>query len=450
MHKWLLVLGISLALSCKSDGASAPTKGSGQTTPTEPPAIEPPMTEPPPAEPKEPIVTEPTSPSVDPAAMQTTTQGLNDFTIALYKESRKEANTILSPFSVAAALSLLELGAQGETLKSMLAGFGAESSEQHRSGLRGLVHTLKGDGEPIEKYGTQIHPHALRVRNSLWVAKNYVLDANYKRAALELYGAISQTIDVGDPSGSAKAINDWVAEATNNKIKDLIQPSMIGELTRMVLVNAVHFVGRWQEPFMEGNTKDADFYVDGKTVAKVPTMVTGHFFPALDNDEVSIVEMPYWSTSEEAQLAMTIVVPKKRDGLAGLEDKLTSELLTSWLKALTTQVRVTIYLPKWKAESTSMLSEPLGKIGFFALFGPNADLSGISAEGGLHASSVIHKTFINVDERGTEAAAATAIVLAGSAMTEPLDLHVDHPFLYLIRDTKSGVILFIGRITDPR
>ncbi len=389
-------------------------------------------------------------PTLDPAAMATTSKGLNAFTLALYNAVPKKGNTILSPFSVASALSLVELGAKGEAATVLHKAFGASSAEQHRRGLQGLVHVLKGGGGPVTRHGMPIEPHVLRVRNSLWVAESYKINASFVDAAKSYYQAFARSLDVSDPKSSSDAINSWVSDATDAKIIDIMQPALIDEETRMILVNAVHFVGRWQEPFFERRTTDQPFYVDGKKAASVPTMITGHFFRSLDNDDVTIAEMPYWSTSDDAELAMTLIVPKKRKGLKALESKLTNELLTEWLSNLQAQVSVTIHLPKWKAETAERLTNPLGAMGLGPLFS-GANLSGISNEEGLHIDAVLHKTFISVDEKGTEAAAATVIVgVSGGAPSEPIHLRVNHPFLYLIRDTQSGTILFIGRVVDPR
>jgi serpin B len=453
MRSMVFSLGFALCLGmvgCKSENTGTPAANTntavlepGETLSESAPIQEPPVNQ----SPDSPV------PPLDPAAIATTSRGLNAFTLALYKETPKKGNTVLSPFSVAAALSLVELGAKTDSAAALHKVFGADSAEQHRKGLQGLVHMLKGGGGPVEveRYGEPIHPHTLRVGNSLWVAEGYKLDPSFVDAAQTYYEAIVDVIQVSAPEASADKVNAWVREATADKIKDIVQPQSINKLTRMILVNAVHFLGRWHEPFREQNTADRPFHANGKkeTVA-VPTMLTGHYFQSLDNDEVTIAEMPYWSTSEDTEIAMTLIVPKKRDGLEALEAKLSPALLGGWISSLQAQETVTIYLPKWKAETAEELSEPLGEIGLKSLFGPGADLSGISSEEGLQISGVLHKTFISVDEKGTEAAAATAIMMVGGAPAKPIELHADHPFLYLIRDTKSGAILFIGRVVDPR
>lgn len=443
MRLVLFPLCLGLLASCKSESAAPPAANSNTTVTTNTTKVtsEPPSTTESPA---------PATHPVDAAAMAITARGLNSFTVALYNKTPKEKNTLLSPLSVAAALSLVELGAKGDAAAALHKTLGAKSAEQHRRGLQSLVQTISGDGKPIDQHGEKIHPHKLRIGNSLWVAEGYKLNDAFLEAAKSTYQAIASPMDVSDPKASAGKINDWVMAATADKIKDLVGPGDIDELTRMILVNAVHFLGRWKEPFMEMNTADKPFFVNGKDKSvDVPTMVTSYYFQALDNSDVMIAEMPYWSTSDDNEMVMTLVVPKKRDGLAALEAKLSVELLDSWLTNLKAEARVAIHLPKWKAESTAELSDTLSELGLKPLLAADADLSGISAEEGLQLSAIMHKTYISVDEKGTEAAAATAIMMAGSAPSKPIDLIADHPFLYLIRDTKTGTILFIGRVVDP-
>lgn len=390
-------------------------------------------------------------PSADPRDIKSVSNGLNAFTLALYKATPKKGNTVLSPFSVGTALSLVELGAKGESAKALHTLLGAEASDSHRTGLRALTHTLKGGGPPGEKYGEEIQPHVLDLSNSLWLAKGHDIVPTFRTEANDYYHASASSFDVSNPTEAAQQVNAWVSDATNKKIEEIITPASITALTRLILVNAVHFVGRWQEPFEVRNTVDTAFYVNGRQKSvDVPTMRGGHRFDALDTEELMIVDLPYWAARDDVQIVMTVLVPKKRDGLGDLEEKLSPEVLASWLGEMTNQM-VEVALPRWKAATTAELTEVLPAMGIEELFSDKAELSGISDEKGLHLSGVLHKAFINVDEKGTEAAAATAIVLMGSAAPPKLlKFAADRPFLYLIRDKKTGTILFIGRVLDPR
>ncbi len=388
--------------------------------------------------------------NVAPNATLDTAAGINSFSIALYKEVPKSGNTLLSPFSVAAALSLLELGAKGDTGAALLNAFHAKSDKEHRVGLYDLVVQLT-KSETVLEFGVPIHSHTLSINNSLWTALDYPMERKFVSMAKSYYDAEVAAIDVLAPDKSAATINRWVSAATSGKIKEIVSPAMIAPLTRLILVNAIHFVGRWHKPFSERDTEELPFYVDGhKTSHDVATMGISYFFNSLANDEVTLVELPYWSTDESAKFAMTLIVPKKRDGLHAVEAQLTPALLDGWLSSMTTNAMVMLYLPKWQAETGMELSGSLRKIGLGPVFGQDADLSGISSEEGLEVSAVVHKTVITVDEKGTAAAAATSIMTIGAGASEPRIVRADHPFLYLIRDTETGAILFIGRVVDPR
>jgi serpin B len=383
------------------------------------------------------------------AEAQATAKGMNAFSLALYKAVEKKGNTFLSPFSVGAALSLVELGARDETAAALHKLLGASGPEAHRKGLQELGKRVAGSGEPLTEHGYTTVPHVLSIGNSLWVAKDYELVSTFAELAAQFYDAGVQAIDVKKPEETAARVNAWIEDATGGKIKDMISPASISDITRLILVNAIHFKGRWREPFPEGATKPAPFFVDGKKKIEVPTMSTSSYFKSFEDKQVTLVDLPYWSVSPNVEIAMTLVVPKERAGLAAVEASLSPEVLDAWIGKLSASVRVSVHMPRWKTESTLELTEVLKSLGLESLFGPEANLRGVSEEEGLQISSVLHKTYVNVDEKGTEAAAATSMMAAGGMPQKPIDLHVDHPFLYLIRDLNTGAILFIGRVTDP-
>jgi serpin B len=379
------------------------------------------------------------------------TAGLNAFSIALYKATPRRGNAVLSPFSVAMALSLVELGARNASAKALHELLGASSAEAYRADLAGLVEKLSGGGPTVDRYGTAAQPHQLKLGNSLWIARGYSLTPSFVPLAERTYQAVARPLEVSKAVAAARQINAWVSEATNGKIKKIVLPSTITRLTRLILVNAVHFIGRWREPFNERLTQPAPFHVDGREkTTLVPTMFNTAAFRVIADEQVTVLELPYWGDGK-AELAMALVLPKARDGLAALEARLSLARLEGWVKALRSQ-RVAVALPRFKAEASFRLEQVLRDLGLDQLFSAKAaDLSGISPERGLHLSAVVHKTYIKVDEKGTEAAAATAITGKGAgAPAEPLEFRADHPFLYFIRDTKSGTLLFVGRVTDPR
>tara|TARA_R110002096_G_scaffold423452_1_gene630574 strand:+ start:34522 stop:35523 length:1002 start_codon:yes stop_codon:yes gene_type:complete len=328
------------------------------------------------------------------------------------------------------------------------------TANEHRLALRGLLLRLKGATDtkvPAEKEnGDIMPPHALNVSSSLWVANEYPLANGFAASALAHYDAAAKTIDVSHPEQSAAQVNAWVSQATNSKIQAIATAQDITPLTRLLLVNTVHFRGSWWTPFETYNTKDGEFYPEGASEpVMVPTMHGDSSFKGMQDDKVSILEIAYASTRDDVRIAMSLIIPKERDGLRDVESMITPEQLDRWFEKLTSAY-VEVSLPKWRAESSSHLSEVLSRLGIAALFTDEADLSGVSTRKGLRLGQILHKTYIEVDETGTEASATTQMMGPCGEPPVPTEFQIDHPFLYLIRDTKSGVILFIGRMADPR
>jgi len=243
---------------------------------------------------------------------------------------------------------------------------------------------------------------------------------------------------------------------TNNKIHDLIPAQAITEDTKLVLVNAVYFNSRWQIPFEISATVDGDFATsNGETkTARLMDQIDDFNYMSQDTElgGSQLLELPY----KFSEVSMIVILPKKETGLQSLENNLTSEALESALNKLQTSTRVHVTLPKFKVESSFSLADRLKSMGIKAAFDGNAaDFSGISSAARLTISKVEHKVFVDVDEKGTEAAAATAVLMmAGMAMNEappppPIEFRADHPFLFLIRHNQSKAILFFGRVTDP-
>jgi serpin B len=373
---------------------------------------------------------------------------INSFTFELYKQAGPNGNFLLSPYSAAMALAILELGSRGSTKLALdkTLGLGDGGPDAHRS-FAALLHQAEG-GEPGQNYGEETPAHILRVANALWIAKNYELLGEYVESAKNLYAAEIANFDASKAAESAQAINGWVEKKTNDKIKNLVPERAITELTRLIVVNAVYLKARWREPFREENTADRDFFTEDGRKLQVPTMYGGGYLHHHEDEEVQVVQLPYWS-SPGSEMTMVIAVPKKKDALAELEASLSAQKVDGWIGAFGHGM-VHVYLPKWKYETRAMFTEPLKKLGLDELFADEADLSGVSSERGLHVSEVLHKTYINVDEKGTEAAAATAIMVAGAGIPpKPMQFRADRPFLYFIREAKTGAILFIGRVANP-
>ncbi len=255
-------------------------------------------------------------------------------------------------------------------------------------------------------------------------------------------------LDLARAQAASQEINRWVEKQTADKIKDLIKPSDLGRDTRLVLTNAIYFKGDWVKPFDNKDTRPEDFTVSAEKKVKVPLMQQKASFGYRQEETFQVLEMPYAGQ----ELSMVVLLPKKADGLAELEKALSAQRLTGLLSTLGRREVVT-FLPKFKLEAYFELKPTLEALGMKLAFAGQADFSGINSEEELSVSAVIHKAYVDVNEEGTEAAAATAVVVARATVMrrpEPIPVfRADHPFLFLIRDTRSGAILFLGRVEDP-
>jgi serpin B len=383
--------------------------------------------------------------TVSDEARREVADGLNQFTFALYRQAKEPENFCLSPFSAAMALGLLHLGARGETARVLGEALHLPEGSPHEA-LGSLLRTSSG-GKGVEKFGQEVPPHELTVANSIWLARGYRAHEAYLEEARRQFAGKVAEIDVSNPAASARTINDWTANETRDRIKDLVSEDAIGPLTRLIIVNAVYLKAFWREPFREANTRSAAFSTERGARVEAPAMRQSGYFAHARDDAVQVLEMDYWP-AEGAELSMILILPTDRGGLAAVEADLTASRFSTWVAALEREF-VEIQVPKFRIETSLNLREALEATGLSVLFeGP--DLSGISDEEGLHVDGVIHKTFIDVDEKGTEAAAATSVMLVCSALpAEPAKFIADHPFLYAIRDKATGAVLFVGRVADP-
>ncbi|MCX4240128.1 serpin family protein, partial [Paraliomyxa miuraensis] len=396
----------------------------------------------------EPTAPEPTAPMPPAAAAPETVTaiatGFNAFGLDLY---RKVASTpgdqVISPASVALALCMTHAGAKGPSAAEIerALGFGSYPVAEVQSAVGTMLAAYAAPPEGVE----------LAVANRLFGEAKVAFHEPFLERTKSVFAAPLQTMDFrGAPEPSRAEINGWVEQQTRERIQDLLPAGSVDDTTRLVLVNAIYFKSQWMSPFPEHRTAPAPFSAPGGP-HDVPTMtVTEHFRIArLPSEGVSLIELPY----ADPAFAMTVVVPTAVDGLAALEAALTPETLDRWMGALTGE-RVALSLPKFRiAPAESLRLQPvLGELGIRTLFTAEADLTGIAPpREQLQLSEVFHKGFIAVDEKGTEAAAATAVLArAGGMPSEPTVLAVDRPFLYLVRDTKTGLVLFLGRVVDPK
>ncbi|XP_026111388.1 leukocyte elastase inhibitor-like [Carassius auratus] len=370
------------------------------------------------------------------------------FALDLYRAlsaSNAEGNMFFSPLSISAALSMVYLGARGETAKEMAKVLSFSSVSDVHSHFETLTSTINS---PSASY-------ILKLANRLYGEKTFSFLPEYLESTLKLYHADLQAVDfIGAFDESRQLINKWVEEQTENKIKDLLMRGAVNELTRLVLVNAIYFKGNWMHQFETRTTKEMPFKINQNESRPVQMMYQKKKFPFryIPEYEVQVLELPY----VKEELSMLILLPDETqdgsDPLLKLESELTLDKLLDWTKRdkMATQMDTVVYLPKFKLEVESSLSEILQKMGMSSVFQETkADLTGMSSKGGLFLSAVIHKAFIEVNEEGTEASAATActVMLCCAIITKPFI--ADHPFLFFIRHNPTNSILFLGRFRGP-
>jgi serpin B len=381
--------------------------------------------------------------------------GNTAFGFDLYAALREqEGDLFLSPYSISLALAMTYAGARGETAEEMAQTLHFTlPQEQLHPAFNALDLVVRGAGEEPESDASsemEGDPFVLHVANSLWGERTYEFQDPFLDTLARDYGAGLRLVDFAQaPEEARQAINGWVEEQTEERIKDLIPEGAINTLTRLVLANAIYFKAAWSYPFNEGLTKDAPFQqLDGSQV-DVPMMTWTQPERAsyAAGDGYQIVALPYEGGSAE----MLLIVPDQGQ-FAAVEAALDADWLDGALDALQMEPLM-LTMPRFETESEIGLADTLKALGMPAAFDPNrADFSGMDGTTELYISDVFHKAFVNVDEEGTEAAAATAVVVAvESAMPAEsvVELTVDRPFIFLIREQESGAVLFLGRVVDP-
>ncbi len=373
---------------------------------------------------------------------QAVVRGNNAFALDLYRRLKEtEGNLFFSPYSISTALAMTYAGARGKT-EVQMARVLHIALDQER--LHPAVATLDSMIADVEgRGGVQ-----LSVANALWPQLGYALLEEYLALMKAYYGAHVTPIDYADPESARQTINDWVEAKTAGKIRDLIQPGALETLTRLVLTNAIYFKGIWEHKFDEILTGNAPFWVTPTETVSAPMMTQTREFGYAKRDQWQILELPYCDKA----LSLIILLPESVDGIAELEDALTAETLMAWTAKLKSR-DVKVFLPRFKMDHQIELSDTLSSMGMADAFDEDkADFSGIDGRAPwLYISAVLHKAFVDVNEEGTEAAAATAVVMKKRGIRRtPLPIfRADHPFIFLIRENSTQSILFLGRVTNP-
>jgi serpin B len=376
------------------------------------------------------------------------TDGNNAFAFDLYRQLKTgEGNMFYSPYSISAALAMTYAGAVGTTAERMAEAMHYDlPQDKLHPAFNWLDNELARRGEGAE--GKDGEGFRLNVVNAIWGQKDYEFRVAFLDTLAENYGAGLRILDfINEPEPSRVTINDWVSEQTEDRIKDLIPPGGIAPLTRLVLTNAIYFNAAWAHKFTEEATTDLPFYLlDGGSVT-VPMMKQTETFGYAAGDGYQAVEMPY----DGGELSMVVVLPGEGK-FAEFEDGLDYGQAEKIIDNLNDR-RVKLTMPKFEFESDFSLKEALSALGMAEAFSGGADFSGMTGNKDLFISDVVHKAFVLVEEGGTEAAAASAVIMVESAPgpepEEPVTVTIDRPFIFLIRDIETGAILFIGRVVNP-
>ena len=377
-----------------------------------------------------------------PAADSRLTPAMNAFTTAVYKQvAPGSGNLILSPFNIATALSMALAGARGRTAEEIESVLHVSPDPTYDAALGALLGELTAAGN---SKGNELH-----TANGLWVQKGFAIQPEFENTLRIHYHAPLTPLDFkANPEAARSQINRWTEEQTKEKIKDLLPAGSLDSQTRLVLTSAIYFYGKWLAPFAAARTQPAPFTAAAGATAQANFMNQTSDFGYTETASAQILELRYAGTG----IACDVLLPKVATGLSSLEKSITAESLTGWLGGLRSRT-VQVSLPKFHAESEFSLKAALSAMGMPTSFTDKADFSGIDPQHGLAISAVVHKAFVDVAEEGTEAAAATGITMhpTMARMPEPaIVFRADHPFLYLIRDTRTGVVLFIGRLQTPR
>jgi serpin B len=387
------------------------------------------------------------SPNVAPADLTDAANGNNAFAFDLYKyvrKDKKDSNLFYSPYSISLALAMTYAGARGQTEQQMAQTLHLLPQARAHPAFNGLDLELAKRGQGAK--GKDGKGFRLNIANAIWGQSGYRFLPEFLDLLAENYGSGLRLLDfAADPESSRVTINDWISDKTEGRIKNLIPPGAIDKLTRLVLTNAIYFNAAWATPFEKSQTQDGPFHLLGGGQVTVPMMKKTESFGYAEGQNYQAVELPY----DGRELSMVILLPKSSQ-FDAFENTLDAGQVNGILKKLS-QRQVALSLPRFKTESQFSLAETLAAMGMPVAFSGQADFSGMDGGKNLFISDVIHKAFVAVDEAGTEAAAATAVIMKLTSMLpeQPVEVAVDRPFVFLIRDTQTGTILFVGRIVNP-
>jgi serpin B len=384
------------------------------------------------------------SPQMENSDLEKLVEGNTAFTFDLYRALREEdGNLFYSPYSISIALAMTYAGARGETEQQMADTLHfLLSQEMLHPGFNALDLELAERGEEVNEGDGDAFQ--FNIANAIWGQQDFEFLPEFLDTLALNYGAGLRLVDFVNATEDARqAINEWVEDQTEAKIKDLIPEGTLNDLTRLVLANAIYFNAGWMNPFDEANTQDGTFHLmDGSTVT-ASFMSQEEEFKYAEGDGYQVVELPYVG----GKTSMVILLPEE-DQLDAFEGSLDSARVEQIIAALQMQ-NVWLSMPKFEFESAFNLKDILSEMGMPNAF-DQANFSGMDGKMDLFISEILHKAYVSVDEEGTEAAAATAVIVSLTALPEaPVEMTLDHPFIFMIRDIETGTILFVGRVMNP-
>jgi serpin B len=376
-------------------------------------------------------------------ALQAVVKGNTEFALDLHRQvCPQPSNLCYSPWSISTVLAMTSAGAQGRTLEQMSGVLHLPDASLTHPGVAAILRQMKVQ-----------HGYELSAANALFVGKDIPWRKDFLDLTHKYYGTTMYAVDFRQqPDVARQSINHWVTTQTKKRIPNLIGPGVIDSQTSGVLVNALYFKGQWEQPFKKSETLPRFFDRTPTDRVQTPIMFQSGSFLYSENQAVQVLGMPYKGND----LLMVFVLPKQRNGLAAIEKNLTGRQFRDWISVPAFPERVDVYLPRFKFTSEFDLKETLKAMGMSDAFSEGANFHGMTEKYPLKISAVIHKTYLDLQEEGTEAAAATAVAMmplmaapGGYTPPPPPVFRADHPFLFSIVDRRSGSLLFVGRVNDP-
>ena len=386
---------------------------------------------------KETPLPEPKLINLNPKAKQVVVAN-NQFGLELFKQLADtgftQINLMISPLSVSTALSMTYNGANGETKEAFdnTLHFEGLSLEEVNESAKDLTDALLSVDSKV----------TISIANSIWYKKEFLVESGFIDRNKTYYNAEVQALDFGAPQ-SINTINSWVYEQTNKKIDKIVE--ILKPDDRMLLINAIYFKGDWRNKFDVSETASKPFYLENGQSVSAQMMQTIGTYPYFENDILDALEMPYG----RGNFSMVVLLPKENHKVKEILDTLNAEIWNSWLEGFVPVDDVPVSFPKFKFDYDKSLKDALSALGLSVAFTDDADFTGINKDGGLTISEVKHKTYISVDEEGTEAAAVTAVTVGTTSVGPGYPFVADHPFIFIIKEKYTNAILFIGVVANP-